>query len=79
MILRVGDAGDLTHHLEQLLHIILLKRQSIGILLLIVALNDLFELLEFRVIVKQKGVDSQEAVLLLSDTLLPFDQLDVLL
>lgn len=79
LILRVGDAGDLTHHFEQLLHIILLKGQSITILLLIVTLNDLPKLLKLGVIVKQKGVDRQKTVLLLSNPLLPFDQLDVLL
>lgn len=79
LILRVGDAGDLTHHLEQFLHIILLKRQSITILLLIVTLNDLPKLLKLGVIVKQKGVYRQKTVLLLSNPLLPFDQLDVLL
>ena len=79
LVLRVGDAGDLTHHFEQLLHIILLKRKSFSILFLIVILNDLLELLELRVIVKQKRVDGQQTVLLLSDSLLPLDQLDVLL
>lgn len=79
LVLGVGYAGDFAHHFEQPLHVILPQCKAIGILLLVVVLNDLFKLLELGVIVKQERVDGQETVLLFSDPLLPFDQLDVLL
>lgn len=54
LILRVRDPCDLAHHFEQFLHIILFECQPIRVFFLIVTFNDLLELFELGVIVKEK-------------------------